>query len=94
MAKTKILSRQSLLDVAMQCLGSADAALTLAERNGLSVSDEVEAGTELDLPDVADREMATYYAVNGHIPATGIADESVMRGGINYMGIEIDFIVS
>jgi hypothetical protein len=90
---------QSLLDVAIECCGSLDAVLTIATRNGLSVTEKLTAGRQIEIAqgDVVDRRVVDYYAARGISPATGLsaADETTApTGGIGYMGIGIDFIVS
>ena len=83
---------QSLLDIALQHTGSAETALDIALANGISLSDNLETGATLTLPDTqGNKPMAQYYTVNKIMPATSLETEI---GGINYMGIEIDFIVS
>ena len=89
--------KQTLLDLALQTSGTAETALELALMNSLSLSDELESGDEITLPDLPkNRQMVKYYNVNGILPATGLKPEfsGIVNGGINYMGIEIDFIVS
>jgi hypothetical protein len=39
--------------------------------------------------------MVQYYTVNALMPATSLEDNVVtLEGGINFMGIQIDFVVS
>ncbi len=89
--------KQTLLDLALQTGGTAESAMELALINSRSLSDELEAGDEITLPDTPqNRRMVKYYDINGILPATGLKPEfsGIVNGGINYMGIEIDFIVS
>ncbi|MBQ3657997.1 MAG: hypothetical protein II956_14345 [Bacteroidales bacterium] len=89
--------KQTLLDLALQTGGTAESAMELALINSRCLSDELEAGNEITLPDLPqNRQMVKYYSVNGILPATGLKPEfsGIVYGGINYMGIEIDFIVS
>lgn len=89
--------KQTLLDLALQTGGTAESAMELALINNRSLSDELEAGDEITLPDTPqNRRMVKYYDINGILPATGLKPEfsGIVNGGINYMGIEIDFIVS
>ena len=95
----KVKNRQSLLDVAMLTCGSAQAVFALAERNGLSVTADLEAGVVItyDQFDVVDRNTVIALETYGADPATGVTAYEVLRvpfGGIGYMGIEIDFIIS
>lgn len=83
---------QTLLDIALQHTGDASKALDIALANGISLSDNLEPGATLTLPDTqGNKAMTQYYTVNNIMPATSLETEI---GGINYMGIEIDFIVS
>ena len=83
---------QTLLDIALQHTGDASKALDIALANGISLSDDLEPGATLTLPDTqGNKAMTQYYTVNKIMPATSLETEI---GGINYMGIEIDFIVS
>ncbi|MDR0873907.1 MAG: hypothetical protein LBN27_10665 [Prevotellaceae bacterium] len=95
METVKVLDRQSIFDIAVQHIGSAEAEFELALLNGLSLSDEVATGAELILPapDVAIKTVREYFLNRQLKPATGTTSESI-PGGINYMGIEINFIVS
>ena len=95
--KTKILDRQSLFDVALQATGSIEGSIIIAIENNISISAEV-VGLELQI-DITpiDKIVAKRYTVQGVIPSTDITAEdevNVPYGGINFMGIEIDFIVS
>jgi hypothetical protein len=95
-----ILDRQNLLDIAIQLYGDASVAFELARLNNISVTDNLVAGQELQLLPVSsnlsgNKNIAQYYA-NGRLkPATGIAiEDEITSGGIEFMGIEIDFVVS
>jgi len=91
----RVLDNQSQFDIAIQCLGSAEAAIQLAFLNDVSVTDDLKAGRELELTDVVNKQIANYYTTKGLHPATGITDDEVAAfGGIGYMAIGIDFIVS
>lgn len=63
---------QTLSDIAVQEYGTCEAALEIAMRNGLSLTDTPGAGTILRLPDKAteNRVMATYCKAHGVSPAT------------------------
>jgi LysM repeat protein len=50
MQKVKVLRGQTLYDIAVQWLGDAQAASAIANTNNLSITAELEAGTELVLP--------------------------------------------
>lgn len=75
-----VKDRQSLLDVAIQVLGSAEGVFSLAERNGLSITDRLTDGQvlEYDMADIVDTRIAELVAARGISPATEIpkSDES------------------
>ena len=72
----KVLQGQSIFDIAIQELGSAEGAYALAELNGLSITDELMTGHDLSLPDVQNRSISNYYANKAIKPAT--ADNEVI----------------
>lgn len=99
MNRYTVLSGQSVEDIAVEVYGRADAALDVAVANGILPTAELVPGEVLILPDgvVEDGSNVSYYSRNGYHPATAITKEDIESapyGGINYMGIEIDFIVS
>lgn len=69
-----VKDRQSLLDVAIQVLGSAEGVFALAERNGLSITDRLTDGQvlEYDMGDIVDTRTAELVAARGICPATEI----------------------
>ena len=91
----KVEDNQSLFDISCQRLGSAEAAIQIALLNGISVTDDLLVSQELELPDVVNKSIATYYANKGITPATGVTDATIATlGGLGYMAIGIDFIIS
>lgn len=97
--KQTVLSSQSIFDLAVQELGSVEAAFELALLNDLSLTDNLTAGQMLELSDKQNRAVADYYAANGLKPATGLTEErinAITNGGegVEFWGIEYDFIVN
>lgn len=95
--KTTPLSRQSLLDIALQTGGSTEAAFDLAETNDISISEPLETGVSLQPTAVADQKVIDRYEAADVRPATELSPEDIEMapyGGIGYMGIEVDFVVS
>lgn len=87
--EVKVKDRQSLLDMAVQTAGSMEAAFGLAAANGVSLTDTLTDGQVLD--------TVRRYSVQGIQPATALSEEemaALAQEGINFMGIEIDFVVS
>lgn len=99
--KTVVLDCQSLLDIAIQELGDISGIFDLAEKSGVSLTDELQTGRELELPlQLSDKQIAGYYASRRITPATAITIDSTSDGGelllegVEFWGIEYDFIVS
>lgn len=71
-----VKDRQSLLDIAVQVLGGIEGVFALAERNGISITDRLDDGTELewDISDIVDATVQTFYSDRGLAPATEITD--------------------
>lgn len=94
--KIEILNRQSMLDVALQTTGSVEAIFDLSEQNDVPVSDEV-VGLSLQAVPPINNIVVKRYAAHEVTPATDITPQdlkTVPYGGIELMGIEIDFIIS
>jgi hypothetical protein len=92
----KVLQGQSIFDIAIQELGSAEGAFDLAVLNGISITDELTPGQELALPTVVNKQIASYYANKGLKPATALTltNMPAALGGIDYWAIETAFMVS
>jgi predicted Zn-dependent protease len=82
---------QTLADLAVQYLGGLDGITSLAALNGLALTEELEAGSILTLPAQRDKRVVAYFARGGYYPATG--EQIELLEGIDYWGIEFDFIV-
>ncbi len=80
--KVTVKDRQSLLDVAIQVLGSAEGVLALAERNGISITDRLTDGQvlEYDTADIVDSRTTKLLEARGICPVTEIPtnDERVL----------------
>ena len=92
MSSVTVRRRQSLYDIALQYCGSAMAAVEIAQLNDIPVHEDLLPGQALEIPSVYDRKVVRKYRVSGIAPTTGSVDE-LSSEGINYMGIEIDFII-
>ena len=90
---------QSLLDIALQETGNADNALLIAFANNISATNKLTAGDILSIPDNIEKNMDVLevyqekYVSPATIP-TSQQEALNPSGGIGYMSIEIDFIVS
>ena len=88
---------QTLLDVAVVTAGSVEAVVALAVANGMSVTDTLENGQELELVEPVRRDVVRRFAVSGMEPATEISPEEasvLLPGGIGFMAVQVDFVVS
>ena len=98
--KTIAKERQTLLDIALQTCGHIETVLALAEANSMSITDRLEDGRVLTVPErLAEGDTRTVELYRAHKvePATeaGADDMSACPyGGIGFMSIGIDFIVS
>lgn len=92
----KISEGQSVLDVAVQKCGAAEAALALAIRNEVSITEELSIGKEIVLSEVVNKNIAAYYANKNLSPATGgiTTNGELLDEGIEFWAIEYDFVVS
>lgn len=91
--------RQSLLDIALQETGNADNALQIAIANNIAATHKLIAGDVLNIPNGIEKNMDVLevYREKRVSPATAPTTQQEAinpSGGIGYMGIEIDFIVS
>lgn len=94
----EIHSRQSIFDVALQHCGNLESAFSIAELNGLSLTDDLEVGASMAMPESDNKQVVQYYSVNTVEPATAITQDEINAilatgEGIEFWGIEYDFIV-
>jgi hypothetical protein len=91
MRKAIVQPSQTLADIAIQHCGKLEAWSDIARLNGLQLTDAIFAGQVLILPDViVDKRVFTFLKEGGHAPAvTGV---NILEG-IDYDGIEYDFVV-
>lgn len=95
--EVKAKDRQSLPDMALQTAGSMEAACRLAQANDVSITDPLQEGQVLTTTTVENADNVRRYAAQHIEPATAPDAEemtSLVQEGIDFMGIEIDFIVS
>ncbi|MRI63996.1 hypothetical protein EDM00_08350 [Ornithobacterium rhinotracheale] len=91
-----VLHKQSLFDVCLMHTGSIAGIFELAEANNLSITDDVEAGQRLELPQVIaqDADILNYYTAKNIQPATALEEYIEKLEGISYWAINQDFKVS
>jgi len=94
MSNVNAKRRQSILDVAIRRLGTIETVFDLASANGVCITDDLDSGSIFNLTDIQNQEVINAFSILNIDPATGLTDDDVIFGGINYMGIELDFMVS
>ena len=70
MGRVKVSKRQSLLDVAIQKSGLAHAAFEIAKANGLAITDMLQPGQTIEIPEILNADMVRYYRGKGIKPET------------------------
>lgn len=67
----RVLEGQTVIDIAVQESGSAEAAYRIARQNGISLTDDLQQMLEqIEIPEVVDKQVAAYYANRNIKPAT------------------------
>ncbi|MBO4233910.1 hypothetical protein FO675_06280 [Riemerella anatipestifer] len=93
--KVEVLKRQSLLDICLQHTGKATNAFAIAFANGKSITDDLEAGSEIKITtEDQNKDILNYYTAKGIQPATAITEVVEKCSGIGCWAIGIDFKVS
>ena len=78
----KALPGQTLFDIAIQELGSAEAAFELAVLNGLNPTDDLIPGQELVLPGVVNSDVQQYFQNKNIHPATLLTVQAQVIGSV------------
>jgi hypothetical protein len=90
MNKITVFVEQTLVDIAVQYLGNAEAAYELAQLNNLSVTAALVNGQELMLPEVSNANVAQFFKQSNYIPSVSFDDE---QEGIDYDIVEVNLEV-
>ena len=92
---SKVLKGQCFLDMSIQDTGTIESVVEIAVNNNMSVTEILKVSSIIEIPEVStiDKKAKNYYKVLELKPASDTVDAQKI-GGIGYMGIEIDFIVS
>ena len=100
MIEIKILNNQSFFDISIQLTGTPINAFLLAQTNEAAVTDSLEAGSFIRVPEdlIIDRELKRFYDKNKIVPGTALTqndiDTIIGCEGIGCWQIGIDFTVS
>ncbi len=95
-----VLHNQSLFDISIRYTGTIENAFKIAVANGLSLTDELQPGAQLIIPEVEmNNDVVNYFAGKGIQPATGLTENDLLiaqtvQRGIGYMQIGKTFKVS
>ncbi|GIJ95156.1 hypothetical protein CAPN002_23740 [Capnocytophaga stomatis] len=98
--KVIVLHNQSLLDTCLQHTGIIESLFDLALANDISVTDDLKAGQEFEVPNNVekDKDILNYYQAKSIQPATAFSqeDKQVIEKpeGISIWAIHLDFKVS
>jgi len=86
---------QSIFDLAIQHMGSVEAAFDIAHANGLAVDAALTPGQQLKIAEgVANRMMVDYYTRNNIHPATALTMTDLIDEGVGYWIVGDTFIVN
>lgn len=95
MATIKVKDRQTLLDIQLIACGSLEGIIEACALNGMAITDDLEDGQMLEMGPIIAPRVEAAYRNRGNSPATGLGAEGVRKfGGIGYMRVGVDFIVS
>lgn len=88
--------RQTLLDLQLIACGSLDGIIDTCARNDLSITEELADGQEIDVVGTVNKKVVVMYGNKGYQPATAISGvgAGIKYGGIGYMAIGVDFVIS
>lgn len=93
MHNTETKQGQWVADISVKETGSIETIFDFALLSNISITDSLEAGSSISYTDITDKRIVNYYQQNSITPATSIID-SRQQGGIGYMAVGIDFIIS
>lgn len=78
MRTIKVKLFQSLFDISVQQYGTPEGIVAIALANDISITDELEAETELKIPEFnTNKKVLKYFADNNIIPATAQLPEDI-----------------
>lgn len=92
--KQVIKDRQTITDISVQTSGSPESALEIAWMNGYSLTEDVDTGNVVSVPEAINKRKAAMYARENMQPAMRAPKDGSRPGGIGYMQIGTDFKIS
>ncbi len=84
---------QNILDILLREQGTIEGLFEFSEQNEISITEECPPGTRLEI-EPKNNAVTGYYNLKRINPATNKTNITEVLGGINYMGLELDFMVS
>ncbi len=84
---------QNILDLLLREQGSIEGLFEFATQNEITITEECPPGTKLKV-EAQNNAATNYYKLKRVNPATNKTNTTEILGGINYMGLELDFIIS
>lgn len=90
-----VKDRQTVLDVQIIACGCLEGIISTCALNDISVTESLTDGQVLQVAEVVQASVAKTYANKGYSPATDIESDAIVKvGGIGFMAVEMDFVVS
>lgn len=90
-----VRDRQTVVDIAIQEVGTVEASIEVAEANGISITDDLLTGQILKPAAVVFGEtVKTFFKENRHPASAETILENAGLSGIDYWGVENEFVVS
>lgn len=84
---------QTLLDLQLIGCGSMESIIDTCIKNDRSVSEDIADGDLIEVGEVENTDVVRMYANRNYSPATALRSEE-KYGGIGFMAVGVDFIVS
>lgn len=95
MKKVPLQKHQTILDLALQYCGSAEALADIARLNDINETEEVAAGSMIWVPEEIDSKVVKFLSDGNYKPVTGIYNNlPEAQEGLEFWIIELDFIIS
>lgn len=95
---TTVKPHQCLLDIVLRESGNTGTLFELALHNGLHITEDLSGGQQLKTEEITviDQSVIHYYRTRNIYPGTSLTIQrsGTRPGGVNYMGIGIDFKIS
>lgn len=88
------MPQQTLLDICLESAGEIDGLFDCAQANGMGITDDLTPGDAVIGVIAAPEKQSIVAMFIGAPPASGIMAAQALPGGIGYMQLQQNFIVS